>query len=588
LNKQWYVDKANSNPEHNINCMNDGTIQPKTLAQVFFHNDSNFVAKGTNREVVDSLKKNFNCSVGGSSRGADVTSAERMGVLRLKKAVKELGADGYLAKVQQMESLLSLYKNLNKGSFTDIEYYDNNTFRRLAIIPQNAVSVWKSGFARPLISLDGGFWKETYGKKYKLIVYVCSTGDNSNQTLVWIIADGETAENISYGMKALEKVGIILNDKRVATISDEGSGIWKAFRDNCQDAFHMLCSLHWLDNCKGWGKGTHFNDLICADTQAKYDAAMEAAQDKNPTGLLKLMQVQPLSALIRYHRLQGQQAGTVPATSGKVASYCEQEQSKYLKERKLHPADSIVEFSTHASVLYAKTVEKIAKIMRTIAADLRFLTPHAATHYESVKQLARQVTVNVIHFEEGLFTTYTDRTKVHRTNFVTRACSDCNCYVENLQPCHHLIAIYTQYKGISTDNDHDRLFAGVNDKGEKQYIRTSSDALSHLYGRCYWMSTMVAAYEVSACAPVVPVSYEEAGTAQTPRALLKAAPTKGRPRTKRIQSSWDQGGKGTKPPAVRAQDPQHQNENSPPALTTNAVEAPLHDIAVEALLQMAT
>jgi hypothetical protein len=37
LNKQWYVDKANSNPEHNINCMNDGTIQPKTLAHCTLH-----------------------------------------------------------------------------------------------------------------------------------------------------------------------------------------------------------------------------------------------------------------------------------------------------------------------------------------------------------------------------------------------------------------------------------------------------------------------------------------------------------------------------------------------------------------------
>ena len=548
------VHEDSSNPVHNANCCDKGELGAGTLAALFFSDQS--ALKGKTRDVISSLRTDHNCSIGGNGRGPDTSGAEKMALQRAKKVVKKLSAAGFVKKLQQMEGLLELYNKLNSGSYTDIEHYDDGTLRRLYIIPQNAVSVWKSGFARPLISLDGGFWKEECGKKYKLIVYVCTTGDNTNQTLVWIIADGETSANISYGMKALEEAGIVVNDKRVVTISDQGSGIWKSFREDCKEAFHMLCKTHWLDNSKGWGKGGKlFNDVVCAGTQAEYDAAIKAAERQNPAALAKLLAVDPAYALIRRARLDLQAAGDMSATYGRTMSFAEQEQSKYSEQRKDTPPDSLVTFSIHASVLYAEEVEKIARRVRMLAEELRLLTPHAAADFEDVKGLARKVTVNVINFEAGLFTTFTDSAKVHRTDFVTRACSACHRYAEHLKPCHHLVAIYMTYKTIAQNNNHERLFVGVDDKGEKQYIRTPADAMKHLYGRCYWMSTMIAAYDLSACAPVVPVSYEDAATttASTPRTLIEAPASIGRPRTKRIQSKFDQGGNGTRPPARTTQ-----------------------------------
>jgi hypothetical protein len=564
-NLVWTVDQRACIPEHNNICANAGNLQPKILASVMLKNDH--VMQGSSKDAIQFLRTKLNCSVGGDSTGGtDITSSARMGVHRARKAAKQMEAGGYTTKIQQIEDLLRIYQNLNKGSFTGVEFHENGTLRRLFIIPQTSVSVWKSGFARPLISLDGGFWKEAFGMKYKLIIFVCTTGNNNNQTLVWIIADGETGENISYGIKALEKAGIIVNDHMVATISDEGSGIWKAFRDNLEKSFHMLCIKHWKDNSKGWGRGNLFNDVVSATTQASYDAAIKVAEEQNPEALKKLLAVTPTASLVRFHRLQLQIEGEVPATCGRTMSYSEQEQSKYRGERKHHPTDSIVHFSNHASVDYAKQIEDINKIRRKDN-HIGFLTPYAHKHYEDTMKLAQQVMIRITNFEEGLFCTYTDSKRVHRTNFLTRQCSDCHLYMETLMPCHHLVAIYMRYKTVS--NEHHKLFTSVNDMGVKQYIHTSSDAQAHLYGRCYWMSTMSTAF---LCAPVVPVSYDEAAsTTMAARTLIKPTPKMGRTRTKRIQSAWDTHGKGTKPPAKIAK-VQHDITGSPDSTSSTEEE----------------
>jgi hypothetical protein len=542
--RSWAV--SNCNASHNVNCLNAGQLQPNIIAARFI-NQPVLAQNLTTKEVLTSLKA-FNCSVGGNSRGTDVSGAARLGVTRAKAAAKKLNKGGYDLKLQQIECLMTVYKTQNPGSLTDIEFYDDGTLRRLYIISQVAVSVWTSGFARRIVSLDGGFWKEAHGKKYKLIVFVCTTGNNNNQTLIWVIADGEKADNISYAIDALREAGIVVNDAEVATISDEGAAIWKALRDSALLAFHMLCKIHWLDNSKGWGKGgSLFEALVCAKTQAQYDTALKEAEQKCPVALTKLLGVTPQSALVRYPRLQGQEEGTLPATFGRVMSFCEQEQNRYVKERKLHPTDSVVEYTAHASISYATQVETVRKIIREIPEEERFLTPAAITHWEEAKNQARSVTVKIIHFESGLFSTCSDGGRTHRTNFTTRECSDCHCYAENLQPCHHLVAIYMHYKNIGAQDEHYRLF--IMEGGEKKYISTYIDALSHLYGRCYYMRSMIAAYDIRNCTAVVPVSYDEASAASTCRTLLKPPKNKaGRPKTKRINSKFDPCGQGTRPP----------------------------------------
>ena len=73
--KLWHVKKSLSNEEHHSNCCNSGSLQPKTLGVLLYNNDSK-IAKGTARDVLQALKSEHKCSVGGIGKGAapDITS----------------------------------------------------------------------------------------------------------------------------------------------------------------------------------------------------------------------------------------------------------------------------------------------------------------------------------------------------------------------------------------------------------------------------------------------------------------------------------------------------------------------------------
>ena len=300
----WRVDKEDYCETHSVNS---GLLSPKTFATLFRDDPTLLSSSSDIKSKLKYFRSQHNCSVSTNCVTADVSEKMRVGMTRARTMAKEMNLKCCEKKLQQMDSLLEVYQLRNTGSFTDIEFYDDGSLRRLCIVTQSAVSVWKSGFCGRFLSDDGGFWKEERGKKYKLIVIVGTTGNNTNQTLVWAICDGETSDNIAYTIAALRSAGIIINSCDVAIIADEGTGLRKAFNEVCIDSFILLCSKHWLDGSKGWGKeGKYFYPIILAKTKASFDKAVaDAVQHNCGNAVDKLMAVEPKASLIRYYRLLG-------------------------------------------------------------------------------------------------------------------------------------------------------------------------------------------------------------------------------------------------------------------------------------------
>lgn len=271
-------------------CNNLGNIQPAVAALAFHQNSQLGPRKGDSvKEQARAIRLN-NFNVGGHNRTAsELTAAQRKAVTRTGVHLRALQVGDPTEMIKLLRSLVEVFPTINEGAHSGYENYEDGTFRRMYIIPQLAVSVWKTGFGCHFISVDGGFWKNAVGKEYKVLTVTVLTGNNKNVELIFCIADGETAENIVYMCNALGSAGIDINQRKVTTISDEGSGIWKAFRESIQEPLHMLCCQHWVGkdsvpNKWGAGKENYYN-IIKARTQQGYDKAVSTSIKVRPANL---------------------------------------------------------------------------------------------------------------------------------------------------------------------------------------------------------------------------------------------------------------------------------------------------------------
>ena len=152
--------------------------------------------------------------------------------------------------ITQLPAILRAYTEANEGSYAEYEA-SNNLLTRCLIVSQLSISMYHHSFLRKLFAIDCGFWKNSMGKSYKLLLIESTTGNNENCCVAWAIVDGETTDNVDWVLDRLKIAGVDLNTKDVATISDEGKAILKAISNSLPLSFHMTCAKHWLGNHPG-------------------------------------------------------------------------------------------------------------------------------------------------------------------------------------------------------------------------------------------------------------------------------------------------------------------------------------------------
>ena len=86
--------------------------------------------------------------------------------------------------ITQLPAILKVYTEYNEGAFADYQEVDN-ILSRCGIISEISISMYQHGFLRKLFAIDGGFWKHSCGKAYKLLLIESTTGNNENCSVAW-------------------------------------------------------------------------------------------------------------------------------------------------------------------------------------------------------------------------------------------------------------------------------------------------------------------------------------------------------------------------------------------------------------------
>jgi hypothetical protein len=231
-------------------------------------------------------------------------------------------------------------------------------------------------------------------------------------------------------------------------------------------------------------------------------------------------------------------------------SFVEQGMKENVEVRGMHPLEAFVAFTVAESQSFTRENE-LAQNVQTV------LTPYAMQELERLSNDALRVRVTPVDTVALLFRTETENSlRNHLTCWKSRSCTDCHRYSECLMPCKHLVAIWMHLDGYNN------IVLQCQDENF-EWICTNDYyyVFRHLFGQCYWLSTMKAAH---CCFPVLPVSLSNVSVLPQDLMTLRIPPPKrGRPDKKRKASSMDGFTTGTK---TKSRIPTHdQDENIPPS-----------------------
>ena len=165
-----------------------------------------------------------------------------------------------------------------------------------------------------------------------------------------------------------------------------------------------------------------------------------------------------------------------------------------------------------------------------VSQDNCTLTPFAKEHLEYIKVEANMYTVDLIKDDEYTVWRKQENNAPHIVNWSSRSCSNCHLYAETLLPCFHIYAIWIHHKtgGVLTKNSF----------GEWRKISHREEAIEHLFGKCYLISTLKTI--VDNVSNVRPVSLESISLDENcPKITLQKQTCRGRPQIKRLASSCD-------------------------------------------------
>jgi hypothetical protein len=513
----------------------------------------------TYAELLTRLRLEYGISLGNYGFHVGQNPSANVAVCRLKKYITNIlhGNDAQL--IEKLPSLLRQFETLNPGCKTFVDATENGVFKRCAVITQRSIIYFQTDYVRKLFSIDCGFWKSGVGKEYKLLLIFGSTGNNTNLTVLWAIVDGETKDNIMWALDCLSEADIHTNNTNIAFLSDEGLGIVHGLEERAPLSAKFLCSKHWIGNHKGWGQRDALFWHLVQDCRSpeEHQNVLNALRDVNHKYYELYANFERPEKLFLYPRLLLQSQGLLPATYGRSMSFVEQGMKENVEVRSMHPLESFVAFTVAESQLFTREND-LANNTETV------LTPFAVQELEKLSNEALRVQVTPIDTAALLSRTETQNSlRNHLTCWKSRSCTDCHRFAECHMPCKHLVAIWIHLEGYSN------IVLECQDENF-EWICTNNYyfVFRHLFGRCYWLSTMKEAHR---CFPILPVSLANANVLPQDVMTLKIPPPRrGRPDKKRRASSMDSFATGTKKRFRTSRDAEKENAPTENSLTENS------------------
>lgn len=315
----------------------------------------------------------------------------------------------------------------------------------------------------------------------------------------------------------MEEFGIPINTEDSVVITDEGSSLLSAIGD--LDVNKITCNMHWSTKpeVSSFFKN---NNKICHDLLSNSrsankhaDCMIEIAKIEKKTAKSFPLNVPPQS-IMHYPRILGQvkfllhkfpnnlpfvkklneemltftdqQIKQFGPSYSRLVSFCEQDMSKYKKLRLCgNVIDVVIGLSHIMQEDVRKKKAKAAEYKKALATDKIFslskiLVPFAYQYMIKIlnSKEVKQIHVKEINLDCCEFETFSHIDFVHRTNFITKQCTNCNYYAENELPCKHLLQIYKSYP-IETKVL--KIFDGHN----VIEPMNKTELILHLCGPCY-------------------------------------------------------------------------------------------------------
>lgn len=222
--KSWVVFNRENYPEtwiHGSLCEAIVSLSNKTAAYLLKDVESR------GRDLIMKAREHGIHLGGDEALASDLKSRHFKAAARLRQYMSLIQNEQMDESIPQLPEILRAYTDANEGSYADYQTI-NNLLTRCVIVSQISISMYQHGFLRRLFAIDCGFWKNTTGKCYKLLLVESTTGNNENCCVAFAIVDGETTDNVDWVLDRLKVAGVDLNKTDIATISDEGKALLKA------------------------------------------------------------------------------------------------------------------------------------------------------------------------------------------------------------------------------------------------------------------------------------------------------------------------------------------------------------------------
>lgn len=175
------------------------------------------------------------------------------------------------ASFQKIPALLSRIATTDLGVFWRMKT-NEGVFDRCFIA--SSASIAGFGYCRPLIAVDGTFWKANWN--ITLLLAISTDGDNHNFVMAWGIVKSESEDNWAFFMDCLKRAFGMIDNPRMSIISDRSKGLDAAIRKSIPNAQHLWCCQRLWENLN---KATRPGDQVRAffwqaadaENQERYD-----------------------------------------------------------------------------------------------------------------------------------------------------------------------------------------------------------------------------------------------------------------------------------------------------------------------------
>jgi hypothetical protein len=235
----------------------------------------------------------------------------------------------------------------------------------------------------------------------------------------------------------------------------------------------------------------------------------------------------PIAMLFRCFREPLQSRNIFPPTYYKVANFAEQGMSKRKSQRQMDITFSFIDETIKTHAFYEKQMNLLKIVSSSVDVVSQCLVPYAVEHYKNTMLSLKDIK-ETYHSGDEVFQTFTHKYRVHKTEWTSKSCTDCNMYSSSGTPCAHLFAVWRDHKGKGILHYNDNNVVKLLDS------ENMVSCLKHLYAKCYLVDTM--RESLNDCEPILPASLDSSYISSQSTILLKKNQAKrGPPQQNRIK-----------------------------------------------------